>query len=57
MVDTANRAADRWAFHVTNLLSAANPPDRYCIDVGDLAIEVSRNFFPDDSIFRVVAED
>jgi hypothetical protein len=57
MVDTTNWGADRWAFHLTHLLNAANPPNRYCFDVGDLAIEVSRNFFPDDPISRVVGDD
>lgn len=57
MVDTSKWGADRWAFHLTHLLNAANPPDRYRFDVAELAKEVSRNFFPDDPISRVVGED
>lgn len=56
-VDTANWGVDRWAFHLTHLLNAANPPDRYRFDVGGLAMEVSRSFFPDDPISRVVGDD
>ena len=57
MIDTAAWGPERWAFQLTHLLNAANPPDRHRFDVGELAKEVSRNFFPDDPITEVVADD
>jgi hypothetical protein len=47
----------RWAIHLSQLLNAANPPDRYRFDVGALAKEVSRNIFPSDPIAEVVGDD
>ncbi len=47
----------RWAIHLSQLLNAANPPDRYRFNVGALAKEVSRNFFPGDPITQVIATD
>jgi hypothetical protein len=47
----------RWAIHLSQLLNAANPPDRYRFDVGELAKEVSRNFFPNDPITQVIGAD
>lgn len=49
--------AQRWAIHLTQLLNAANPPDRYRFDIGALAIETSRSFYPSDPIVRVEADD
>jgi hypothetical protein len=57
MIDTVGWGVERWAFHLTHLLNAANPPNRHCFDVGELAKEVSRNFFPDDPISQVVGDD
>ncbi|MBN8990652.1 MAG: ImmA/IrrE family metallo-endopeptidase [Rhizobiales bacterium] len=57
MIDTAGWGVERWAFHLTHLLNAANPPDRHRFDVGELAKEVSRNFFPEDPISEVVEDD
>jgi hypothetical protein len=57
MIDTAGWGPERWAFHLTHLLNAANPPNRHRFDVGELAKEVSRNFFPDDPIAAVMGED
>jgi hypothetical protein len=47
----------RWAIHLSHLLNAANPPDRYRFGVGELAKEVSKNLFPDDPITDVVGAD
>jgi hypothetical protein len=44
----------RWAIHLSQLLNAANQPDRYRFDVGLLAKEVSKNFFPGDPITEVI---
>lgn len=43
----------RWAIHLSQLLNAANPPDRYRFNIGALAKEVSKNIFPDDPITEV----
>jgi IrrE N-terminal-like domain len=47
----------RWAIHLSQLLNAANPPDRYRFDVGVLAKDFSKNFFPDDPITQVIGDD
>ncbi len=47
----------RWAIHLSQLLNAANPPDRYRFNVGALSKEVSRNFFSGDPITQVIATD
>jgi IrrE N-terminal-like domain len=47
----------RWAIHLSQLLNAANPPDRYRFDVGSLAKEISKNFFPGDPITEVIGTD
>jgi hypothetical protein len=47
----------RWAIHLNLLLNAANPPDRYRFDIGVLAKEVSKSFFPDDPITQVIGEN
>jgi IrrE N-terminal-like domain len=47
----------RWAIHLSQLLNAANPPDRYRFEVGLLAKEVSKNFFPGDPITEVIGAD
>jgi hypothetical protein len=57
MIDTADWGPERWAFHLTHLLNAANPPNRHRFDVGELAKEVSRNFFPNDPIAAVMGDD
>jgi hypothetical protein len=57
MIDTEGWGPERWAFQLTHLLNAANPPDRHRFDVGKLAKEVSRNFFPNDPITQVVCDD
>ena len=57
MIDTAGWGPERWAFQLTHLLNAANPPDRHRFDVGKLAKEVSQNFFPDDPITEVLCDD
>jgi hypothetical protein len=57
MIDTAGWGPERWAFHLTHLLNAANPPNRHRFDVGELAKEVSHNFFPDDPIAAVMGDD
>lgn len=49
-----NWGAQRWAIHLSQLLNAANPTDRYRFDVGALAKEFSKNFFPDDPITQVI---
>ena len=49
--------AQRWAIHLTKLLNAANPPDRYRFDIGALALETSRTFYPADPITRVEADE
>jgi hypothetical protein len=56
-MDTQGWGVDRWANHLSLLLNAANPADRYRFDIGPLAIEVSRTFFPDDPITRVIEDD
>jgi hypothetical protein len=45
--------SQRWAIHLSQLLNAANPPDRYRFDIGRLALETSRTFYPSDPIVRV----
>jgi hypothetical protein len=47
----------RWAIHLTKLLNAANPPNRYRFDVAQLALETTRSLFPSDPIVRVVADE
>ena len=47
----------RWAIYLSQLLNAANPPDRYKFDIGALAKEVSKHFFPDDPITAVAGAD
>lgn len=49
--------AQRWAIHLSRLLNAANPPDRYRFDVAALAKEISKTYFPDDPIAEVVSTD
>jgi len=49
--------AQRWAIHLTQLLNAANPPDRYRFDIGRLALETSRAIYPFDPIVRVDKEN
>ena len=45
----------RWAIHLSQLLNAANPPDRYQFKIADLAKDFSKNFFPDDPVTEVVS--
>ena len=52
-MDFEGWGAQRWAIHLTKLLNAANPPDRYRFDIGALALETSRTFYPADPITRV----
>ncbi len=47
----------RWAIHLSQLLNAANPPDRYRFKIGDLAKDFSKNFFPADPITQVIGAD
>jgi hypothetical protein len=56
-MDTQGWGVDRWANHLSLLLNAANPADRYGFDVGHLAMEVSRTFFPQDPITKVIEDD
>jgi hypothetical protein len=56
-MDTQGWGVDRWANHLSLLLNALNPADRYRFDVGNLAMEVSRNFFPGDPITKVIEDD
>jgi hypothetical protein len=56
-MDTQGWGVDRWANHLSLLLNAANPADRYRFDIGQLAIEVSRTFFPEDPITKVIEDD
>jgi hypothetical protein len=56
-MDFEGWGAQRWAIHLTKLLNAANPPDRYRFDIGALALETSRTFYPADPITRVEADE
>ena len=47
----------RWAIHLSQLLNAANPPDRYRFKISDLAKDFSKNFFPADPITEVIGAD
>jgi len=49
--------AQRWAIHLSQLLNATNPPDRYRFDVGVRAKDISKNFFPGDPIMEVIGVD
>lgn len=49
--------SQRWAIHLSQLLNAANPPDRYRFDIGRLALETSRAFYPSNPIVRVKEDD
>jgi hypothetical protein len=49
--------SQRWAIHLTQLLNAANPPDRYRFDIGRLAIETSRTIYRSDPITRIDEEN
>jgi hypothetical protein len=49
--------SQRWAIHLTQLLNAANPPDRYRFDIGRLALETSRTIYASDPIVRVDEAD
>jgi hypothetical protein len=49
--------SQRWAIHLSQLLNAANPPDRYRFDIGRLALETSQTFYPSDPIAKVEAEN
>lgn len=52
-MDFDNWGAQRWAIHLTQLLNAANPPDRHRFDLGTLAKEFSQTVFPADPIVEV----
>jgi IrrE N-terminal-like domain len=56
-MDTEGWGVDRWANHLSLFLNAAKPADRYRFDIGLLAREISRTFFPEDPITRVVEDD
>jgi hypothetical protein len=47
--------SQRWAIHLSLLLNAANPPDRYRFDIGQLALETSQTIYPSDPIVSVEA--
>jgi IrrE N-terminal-like domain len=49
--------SQRWAIHLSQLLNAANPPDRYRFDIAALAKEISATLFPDDPITEVRSVD
>jgi hypothetical protein len=48
--------SERWHIHLSLLLNATNPPDRYRFDIGVLAKEFSRNVFPQEPITEVVGD-
>ena len=48
--------SQRWAIHLSLLLNAANPPDRYRFDIGRLALETSQTIYPADPIVSVDAD-
>jgi hypothetical protein len=56
-MDFGNWGPQRWAIHLTQLLNAANPPDRYRFDLARLAVEFTRTVFPQDPILRVEETD
>jgi len=45
--------SQRWAIHLSQLLNAANPPNRYRFDIAAFAKEISNTYFPDDPIAEV----
>lgn len=49
--------SQRWALHLTQLLNAANPPDRYRFNIAELAKEISAILFPEDPIAEVRSVD
>lgn len=49
--------SQRWAIHLSLLLNAANPPDRYRFDIGRLALETSQTIYPSDPIVSVEASN
>jgi Zn-dependent peptidase ImmA (M78 family) len=56
-MDFGNWGPQRWAIHLTQLLNAANPPDRYRFDLARLTVEFTRTVFPQDPILRVEETD
>jgi hypothetical protein len=56
-MDFGGWGAQRWANHLTHLLNATNPPDRYRFDIGHLALETSRHIFPNSPLSRVDEDD
>lgn len=49
--------SQRWAIHLTQLLNAANPPDRYRFNIAAFAKEISASLFPGDPIAEVRSVD
>lgn len=56
-MDCEGWGPDRWANHLSLLLNAAAPPDRHRFDVGELALEISKTYFPADPIVDVAVTD
>jgi hypothetical protein len=53
----AGWGSQRWAIHLSQLLNAANPPDRYRFDIAAFAKEISSTLFSDDPIAEVRSVD
>ena len=45
---------ERWAFEITHVLNAAFGADRFPIDIPMVALEYSKQRFPDDPIVGVI---
>lgn len=50
-------SAIRWAIDLSLVLNAAKGPDRFPVDIPELALEYSKMRFPDDPVSRVAGDD
>ena len=50
---TESDTPERWAIRISHILNAVLGEDRFPIDVAEVAVEISRKFYPDDPITRV----
>lgn len=57
MINFEGWGSQRWAIHLSQLLNAANPPDRYQFDIAEFAKEISAALFPEDPIAEVRSID
>jgi hypothetical protein len=54
---TASLSPERWAFEITHVLNAVLGAEHFPIDVAQVALEYSRQRFPDDPVVSVRGDD